>query len=662
MPDLSKKTSIIVLFFPLTIILSLPGIAIATSEEKRSSVLQLLQRYQQNQTQTQPQAQTSNPEGKGRVVHFPDERSVGQLFVQDAKRVRQITDFFHWGDPTEWEYLCEAKGDVPVPSGKRLSLTVSQTAGNDMSWLSNLGPDDLYKLAFTPSSGSSDNTFRLSDKNMENISHLTGLKYLDLRWTVISDKGIENIRHLTTLEYLDIPPRLTENGLALIAELPLLKGLYFLGRLTSGITNTSLRHLSKMTSLEELYICGDRIGDAGLEHLRALPCLQYLLLCSNNFTDDGLVHVKEIPSLRILSLPEGLCRMTDAGLISISNMPRLENLYLDVKGPITDDGLAHLSKIHSLKKLHLSRLQVTDRGLAYLAQIKTLERLDLPQEQKGITDKGITCLGELPNLRQLAISRIHYIDPKMNKDYYTDRGLEALVKCRNLEDLGIGSIGITDAGIDHIAKLTKLKKLMLFGCENVTDAGLVKLTALTSLRNLYITSAGVSFAGLKNLKPMSNLTNLTVLDVKRGGIVMDISGLANLEDLMLNFAPKSGDKFTDADLMCLRNLKKLKWLQINPHDFSDKGMPYLAGLANMERLIIGGPGLTDEGLKFLSNMKKINQLTISDGNFTDMGLRHIEGLQLLHYLSITSANAFSNDALQRLRNNLPNLWYCRIVP
>jgi len=608
------------------------------------------------------QPKASDFQSTARVVHFPKDVSVGQLSVQDATRVRQITDFFHWGDPTEWEYLCEAKGDVPVPSGKRLSLTVSETAGNDMSWLSKLGPDDLYKLAFTPSSGSSDNTFRLSDQNMESISHLTGLKYLDLRWTVIGDKGLENIRHLTDLEYIDIPPRLTDGGLALIAELPLLKGLYFLGRLTSGITNASLRHLGKLTSLEELYICGDRIGDAGLVHLRGLPRLQYLLLCGSNFTDGGLIHVKEIPSLRILSLPEGLCRMTDAGLISISNMPRLENLYLDVKGPITNDGLAHLSKMRSLKKLHLSRSQITDKGLAYLAQIKTLEHLDLPQEQKGITDKGITCLGELPNLRQLAISRIHYVDPKMNKDYYTDKGLEALVKCRNLEELSIGCIGITDAGMDHIVKLANLKWLNLFGCENVTDAGLVKMTALTSLKNLYITSADVSFVRLNNLKPMSNLTNLTVLYVKRGGTVMDISGLINLEDLMLNFAPKSGNKFTDADLMCLRNLKKLKSLQINPHDFSDKGMPYLAGLTNMERLIIGGPGLTDQGLKFLSNMKKINQLTISDGNFTDMGLRHIEGLPLLHHLSITSANAFSNTALQRLHNNLPDLWYCRIVP
>ena len=627
-----------------------------TPAEKRSNAWDLLRKSRSKQTES------AEIPAKERVVHFPADRSVGQLFEQEATRVRQITDFFHWGDPTEWEYLCEAKGDVSIPSGKRLSLTVSQTASNDMSWLSVLGPDDLYRLAFTPSSGSSDNRFRLSDKNMENISRLTGLKYLDLRWTVIGDKGIENIRHLTALEYLDTPPRLTDGGLALIAEIPSLKGLYFLGRLTSGITNASLRHLSKLTSLEELYISGDHIGDAGLAHLRELPRLQYLLLCSNNFTDAGLIHVKEITSLRILSLPEGLCQITDAGLISISNMPSLENLYLDVKGPITDNGLAHLSKMRSLKKLHLSRSQVTDRGLAYLAQIKTLEHLDLPQEQKGITDKGITCLGELPNLRQLAISRIHYIDPKMNKDYYTDKGLEALVKCRNLEELSIGSIGVTDAGMDHIAKLANLKWLNLFGCENVTDAGLVKLTALTSLRNLHITSADVSFAGLKNLKPMSNLTNLTVLNVKRGGTVMDISGLANLEDLMLNFTRKSGDKFTDADLMCLRNLKRLKSLQINPHDFNDKGMGYLAGLTNMERLIIGGPGLTDEGLKFLSNMKKINQLTISDGNFTDMGLRHIEGLQLLHHLSITSANAFSNTALERLRNNLPDLWYCRIVP
>jgi len=154
---------------------------------------------------------------------------------------------------------------------------------------------------------------------------------------------------------------------------------------------------------------------------------------------------------------------------------------------------------------------------------------------------------------------------------------------------------------------------------------------------------------------MPNLTKLRVRNFRRGGAVLDISGLANLEDVYLFFSRKSGDTFTDADLMCLADLRRIKWLQIGPRDFTDKGMVYLAGLTNMERLGIGGPHLTDEGLSYLANMKKLNHLNISDGDFTDAGLRHLEGLKALRFLNMTSANAFSNAALRRLRKNLPNL-------
>jgi hypothetical protein len=179
---------------------------------------------------------------------------------------------------------------------------------------------------------------------------------------------------------------------------------------------------------------------------------------------------------------------------------------------------------------------------------------------------------------------------------------------------------------------------------------------------LYVTHASVTISGLAQLNSLSNLTTLRVFDLRRGGAILDLSGLASLEDLYLVFAPRSSEVFTDADLACLADLKRLTMVQIGPPDFTDKGIRHLSRLPNIERLGVGGPGLTDEALKSLSDMKTLNHLTITDGNFTDMGLRHIEGLQLLHHLSITSANAFSNAAIQRLRNNLPNLWYCRIVP
>lgn len=610
----------------------------------------------------------SPPDGSEfRTVQFPSDYSVGQLSIQDAGQVRRITDWFHWGYAEQWDSLGEAQGDVHVPAGKRLRLSLNKTAWRDLSWLSKLRPDDLYMLLLPALSS---DPVKPSDGCMPHIARLAGLRSLNLGQTDVTDKGFRYIKNLKSLEYLDIPPRLTDRGMAYLAELTTLKGLYLGGVLISQVTDAGLRHLSKLTSLEELYIRGERMGDAGLAHLRDLPRLEYLCLFGSHFTDRGMVHVKAMPSLRVLSFHENLCRITDAGMVQISEMPKLEILCLHAMRNITDDGIAHLSKLRSLKKLNIGGSQVTDRGLAYLSQIKTLEHLDLPQDQKGITDKGLAYLGTLPNLKHLSISRIHFNDPKMNKEYYTDKGLAELAKCRLLEELNIGSIGITDDGIDHILKLKNLEKLMLFGCDNVTDKGLAKLAALKSLRDLYVT--GMSIEGLNSLQSMPNLTSLTAKNLKRNSVVLDISGLTELEEINLDFRSRSKDVFTDADLKCLASLNRIKWLQIGPRNYTDKGLAYLAGLTNMERLGIGGSDLTDEGLKHLIGMKKLNHLSVlkgfdidkrdyaSGGDITDEGLRQLEELKQLQFLNIYSDNDFSDAALRRLWKELPNLFTLRI--
>jgi len=307
---------------------------------------------------------------------------------------------------------------LAVTIGKRLSLSLNKTAWGNLSWLSKLHPDAVYRLRVNALSAE---TTRPDDRCMQHIAHLTGLKSLNLGRTGVTDRGLQYINKLQSLEYLALPARVTNKGLAYVAELPSLKGLYF-SNMRNRVTNTGLRHLAKLTSLEELYLIGQRMGDVGLERLRGLPRLKYLALYGESFTDKGMVHVKDMTSLRILSFHESLCRITDAGLAHISEMPNLEILCLHGIKDITDDGIAHLTRMSSLRKLEIGSSQVTDKGLAYLSQIKTLERIDLPQDQHGITDTGLTHLGMLPNLRHLAISRIHFNDPKMNKEYYTDKG------------------------------------------------------------------------------------------------------------------------------------------------------------------------------------------------------------------------------------------------
>jgi len=556
---------------------------------------------------------------QARVLRFPGDRPVGQIHVQNEGTGRKLASWFHWaginGLPgTPWVYFGEAQGDVRVPAGTWVQLTVNVDSWHDLTWLTKLRPDDLYGLGFA----CTDQRVKPGDARLKSVTHLTGLKKLALDNTDVTDWGMKMLAGLPSLESLSLNAKVTDRSIAHVASLSSLKRLYFPG--DTKVTSAGLKHISRLTDLEELYL-GQGIGDAGLAHLRGLPKLKYLAVYGPGFTDAGIVH---------------------------------------------------LAKMRSLKKLEIGSSQVTDKGLSHLGQIKTLEHLDLPQDQHGITDAGLAHLAELPNLKHLQISRIHFNDPSVNKEYYTDRGLAELARLHQLEELHIGSIGITDAGMDHVATLTHLKTLHLFGCDNVTDRGLAKLTTLRSLKNLDITHAQLTLAGLAAVNAMSSLTRLDVKDLERGGAVLNLAGLKNLEDLTLNFAPNSQEAFGDADIACLANLKKLRWLQIGPRDFTDRGMLHLAGLTEIDRLGLGGAGLTDEGLKHLANLQKLDLLNIRGrfdenkghwgpgGHITDKGLRYLEAFPRLVFVEIYSDSDFSADAVQRLWEQLPNLYHLNL--
>jgi internalin A len=173
----------------------------------------------------------------------------------------------------------------------------------------------------------------------------------------------------------------------------------------------------------------------------------------------------------------------------------------------------------------------------------------------------------------------------------------------------------------------------------------------------------VSISGLNHLNALPQLTELNamLINVEPDEPPLDIPGLTHLEKLSIQVSPRSPAGIRDRDLVCLGNLKDLKWLQIGRTEITDEGMAHLVGLTAMERLGIGSPQLTDKALSYLANMWKLNHLRIV-GDFSDNGLRQLEGLEALGWVSITSEDAFDPAALQRLREQLPNLGYLKAIP
>src|SRR5262245_3500831 len=78
------------------------------------------------------------------------------------------------------------------------------------------------------------------------------------------------------------------------------------------VTETGLKELKELKSLQALKLSGIKVTDVGLRELKELKSLQSLSLIDTQVTDAGLKELKQLKGLRDLRL--GGTRVTDAGL------------------------------------------------------------------------------------------------------------------------------------------------------------------------------------------------------------------------------------------------------------------------------------------------------------------------------------------------------------
>lgn len=145
-----------------------------------------------------------------------------------------------------------------------------------------------------------------------------------------------------------------------------------------------------------------------LEHAGDLPDLEAVGFYGGGISDAGLVHVEalnQFPEVRLGGF--GRCMITDEGLERLTAWKGLEDLHLHNCAKITDDGLAHLKELPSLRKLTLLQgansgtLPVTDSGLAHVADLRQLQELWI--SRVPITDAGLDQLREMPNLERVLL-------------------------------------------------------------------------------------------------------------------------------------------------------------------------------------------------------------------------------------------------------------------
>lgn len=222
-------------------------------------------------------------------------------------------------------------------------------------------------------------------------------------------------------------------------------------------------------------------------------------------------------------------KVDDTLMADVGRLKRLEHLRLDDCNAVTDVGLAHISRLVTLKTLAGASPLFTDAGLAHLKGLVNLQELFIGSPK--ITSAGLDALHDMKLLRGLNLSNSAVTD------------LAPIRHLSGLTVLSLYSTKIVDAGLTHLRGLTALTDLYLHHTA-ITDAGLAHLSGLTKLRTLNLNDTSVGDAGLPYLAGLNQVTSLFLQRTR----ITD-AGLAHLEGLKSCVQIEAdGTKVTDAGI------------------------------------------------------------------------------------------------------------------
>ena len=351
---------------------------------------------------------------------------------------------------------------------------------------------------------------KLTDRGLEVLRHLPNLRRFEMTWQAgISDAGIGNLRFCDRLEHVDLMGSPTGDG-----AIEALQG------------KPQLRYFSS----------GRLVTDAGLPLLHNFPLMKHgggaHLLIDGPFSNDGLASIAGLAGVSELDLFWHVTGITSDAFAHLRNLPNLESMACD--GELSDDrAMAHFGAIPKLRKLRAQEAAATDDGFVALSQSRTLESF-WGRECANFGSRGFIAFSKMPSLRGLGVSCKNVDDRALSTlpDFpelreltpigVQDDGFRHIGRCPKLERLtcmycrdtsdvatehiaGLhikyyyaGLTKITDRSLEILGRIQSLEQIDFYECNGITDAGLIFLAALPRLRGIQLESLpGVTLEGTR---------------------------------------------------------------------------------------------------------------------------------------------------------------------
>jgi Leucine Rich repeat len=226
----------------------------------------------------------------------------------------------------------------------------------------------------------------------------------------------------------------------------------------------------------------------------------------------------------------------------------------------------------------------------------------------------------------------------------TDAMLEDVSRIEHITTLKLGgSKNVTDAGVRHLSKLSRLRHVDLSGT-GITDHGLEVLRALPELETVSLAWTKVTDAGVAHLAACERLNNVNLQGTPSGnGAFRALAGKASVSQL------RTGNAVTDAGLALLHEFPIFRtWHAGQPEmgllsydagpnyllvrgSLTDRGMTQLEGLAGLFALNLDAAelGITAAGLAPLVGLPNLGWLAF---NATDDAMPYIARMPRLCFL------------------------------
>lgn len=383
------------------------------------------------------------------------------------------------------------------------------------------------------------------------------------------------------------------------------------------VSNAGLEELAKMSSLTSLSLINClRVTNVGIQSLSKLQNLSSLSLKGcRNLTSTGLEALKENHALTSLNL-YGCVRLANNGLQALQNL-RLVSLQLG-NTKVRDEGLAHLAHITTLQELHFETESLTDAGIIQLSSLTRLETLALRDCAAVSSDSLSQLVPGLPNLISLDLCKNFTMD-----DAQLSRCLDFL---GHVTSLDLRSTPVTEDGLKQLTRLSSLQKLCLSPTnDNLWSQYLCVVSDLTQLTSLSINNFDMChLMSFGQLEALNRLTLLRELDLShdescssssssRGGAALhDSSSQDNSSDITTSATSGSSPHFEEVvnpkAISAMAAITSLTSIDLSRRSVKEEHLNVLAEkLPKLSTLIIVGCPVLHDGVQSLKRRyPKIN--------------------------------------------------------